>query len=281
METSLIFPALLLAAGATLVIVIRSRRNAARRGYAEQLEAALADGILTPGEVEQLAAIRAQRDLSEDETRMAAIALYRRALRDAAADARFTDDEQKRLSQLQEQLGLSAADLSADREQLHRLWLLSRVERGSLPELTSPLALSLEERCHWVVRSSFCQRTGLPSSQRREASSITFRIDDDTPFEVGPERDDIGADPRYLPVDVGTIVLSSRRLIFRGAKRRVQFPYVLLQSVSLFGDAIRVVGSDGASAYLLVEDAELTAAILLRAARIRRIDVSGHTVRTA
>ena len=281
MEISLILTALLAAAGVALYSVIRRRRSEARHSYALQLEAALADGILTADEAAELEAIRSRRDVSQDEARLVALALYRRALRDAAADARFTQDEQKRLGQLQEQLGLTAEDLSADREQLHRLWLLSRVERGSLPELASPLALAPEERCHWVVRSSFCQRTGLPASQRREASAIVFRVEDDTPFEVGPERDYIGADPRYLPVDVGTVILTSRRLIFRGAKRRLQFPYILLQSISLFHDAIRVVGSDGTSAYLLVEDAELTAAILLRAARTRRLDVSGHTARTA
>ena len=280
MEITLVLAALLVAATVTLFSVIRRRRNEARHSYAQQLESALADGILTEAEAAELEGIRSRRDLSQEEARLAALALYRRALRDAAADARFTEDEQKRIGQLQEQLGLTAEDLSADREQLHRLWLLSRVERGSLPQLSSPLSLAAEEKCHWVVRSSFCQRTGLPSSPRREASAIVFRIDDDTPFEVGAQRDYIGADPRFLPVDVGTVILTSRRLVFRGAKRRVQFPYVLLQSVSLFHDAIRVVGSDGTSAYLLVEDAELTAAILLRAARMRRLDVSGHSART-
>lgn len=278
--------AVLLAALAVLLALaagwyLRQRRDEARALYEQQLEAALADGILTPEETAGLRELRASRELTEAEARMVALAIYRRALRDAAADARFTDDEQQLLARLQAQLGLTVEDLSADREQLHRLWLLSRVERGRLPRLRSPLPLAEQELCHWVVRASLAQRTGLPDATRREPAAATFSLDEDRPFEVNVERDALDADPRILPIDVGSIILTDRRLIFRGAKRRLQLAYVMLSQLSLYRDAIRVASSDGTSAMFLVEDAELTAAILLRAARLRRLDLGGRPARTA
>ena len=277
--------ALLAIIGALLALAaawyLRQRRAEARAMYETQLEAALADGILTPEETAGLRELRASRELTEAEVRMVALAIYRRALRDAAADARFTEDEQRLLGSLQEQLGLTADDLSADREQLHRLWLLSRVERGKLPELNAPFPLADQERCHWVVRASICQRSGLPNAARGEPAATPFHIDDDSAFEVRGVRDALANDPRILPIDVGTLLLTNRRLVFRGAKRRVQLAYVMINQIWLYKDAIRVAGSDGSSAFFLVEDAELTTAILLRAARGRKRDVGGRNIRSA
>lgn len=261
--------ALVLVAGLGALLRTRMRRREARRLYAAQLERALEDGILTPEELEDLGRIRSRGALSDGETRMAALAVYRRALRDAAADARFTDDEQSRIRALRDQLGLSAEDLATDREQLHRLWLLWQVEHGRLPRVEPPFALGEKEVCHWAVRATSCGRSGLPSS-RPETRGIRFAVGDDAPFQVLGEREHLEADPRILPMDIGTVVVTDRRVVFRGARRRFVVPHVVLDSIVLFRDGLRLVIDRSAPIHLLVQDPELTAAILLRAAAVRR-----------
>lgn len=273
--------AVLLAGAATLLVFRRSRRKQARARYEVQLERALADGMLTADEIGELEAFRGEAALTEAEARMVALAQYRRLLRAAAEDARFTEAEQATLKTLQSQLGLSADDLAGDRDQLHRLWLLGQIERGKLPSVEAPFALGDGEICHFVVRGTSCGRTGVPSS-RGEPLGIRFHVGGDAPFQVTGERETLESDPRILPMDIGSIAITDRRLVFRGARRRFAIPHIVLEGLVLYRDGIRLVIERSTPVHLLVEDPELTAAILLRAAGSRRFDVTGASpARTA
>lgn len=259
--------------GGGLGLLLRERRRRARSVYMAHLESALADGILTEEEAAELESLRAASDLSEREVRMVGLALYRRALRDVAADARVTADEEAQLRRLQTQLGLSEADLAADRDQVRRVRLLAQIEAGRLPEVRAPLDLTADETCHWVVRATLCSPLALA---RREPVGVVFRPDSAEPFHVEGEREALEPDPAILPLDLGVLVVTSRRAIFRGAKRRVDWPHARLDTLTLYRDGLALETADARGPrFLLVEDAELTAAILMLAARRRRTELHG------
>ncbi|MGD8279420.1 MAG: hypothetical protein PVH00_15385, partial [Gemmatimonadota bacterium] len=125
--------AVLVVAGISAFGIYRFRRRSAWRTYRRMLEGALSDGTITPDEVEELERFRREREVTEAEARAVARAVYRGALRGAAEDARLSGDEDRHLTRLQQELGLSDEDLGEDREVLGRLRLLARVEAGQLP----------------------------------------------------------------------------------------------------------------------------------------------------
>lgn len=262
--------ALSLAAGLWLA----HRRRRARLYYQRRLEAALADGMLTPDEVAELDGIREAGELTHVEVRMVARAIYRGALRDALQDSRLTPEEDVALRQLQMQLGLSEADLGSDLTQLSRLRMLARVEAGELPAVDSPIALVPHERGHWVVQCTLADEIDLPRSARTEPRGVRLDIPGTTPFHADAERTLLRPSERILPIDIGILVISDRRTVFQGAKRTLSVPHARLDAVTLFGDGLRLdeVGG-GTRGYLLVDDAELTAAVLLQAARLRRAQI--------
>jgi len=256
------------------LIVRRRRSRAARAKYLAHLESALADGILTEEELAELESIRVAGDLSEREVRMVGLALYRRALRDVVADARVTAEEEAQLRRLQMALGLSEDDLAADRDQVRRVRLLAQIENGRLPVVRAPLDLTAGETCHWVVRATLC----MPLALGRAPVGVVFRPDDAEPFHVEGERAALEPDPAIMPLDLGMLVVTSRRAIFRGAKRRVDWPLARLETLALYRDGLALMTADADTRrprFLLVEDAELTAAILLLAARRRRTELRG------
>jgi hypothetical protein len=252
--------------------VIRRRRRRAHALYQATLERALADGILTPEEMRELQSLREAKALSDAEVRMAGLAIYRRALRDAAADVRVTREEDAHLSRLQEQLGLSEADLAGDRRQVQRLRFLAQIERGEFPTIDAPFELAPEETCVWVVRATLAERLALPSGQgHRPPVSLPFVLAGDQPFEVVGDRNALASNPEVLPIDLGILAVTDRRVVFQGAKRRLTLPHVQLTGFGLYTDALRLDFGDGAPPrFFLVEDAELTAAVLHRSARERR-----------
>jgi hypothetical protein len=90
---------------------------------------------------------------------------------------------------------------------------------------------------------------------------------------MGP-RDALRPAEDVLPNDLGALIITSRRTIFQGAKRTISVPHARTENVKLYADGIRIeeIGQS-ARRYFLVEDPELTCAILLQAARRRRADI--------
>ncbi|HEX6306593.1 MAG TPA: hypothetical protein VFZ69_00325 [Longimicrobiales bacterium] len=276
MDTAWILP-LLVASFVVLLVLHRlagRRRRRARLEYQRLLQRALDDGVLTPEELSELEAVRAEGDLTPDEVRVAALAIYRGALRDAAADARLTAEEDAALKRLQEQLGLHEHDLGADFAQLSRLRMLARVAAGNMPHVHSPVPLVPDERCHWVVQCTLAERISLPRSTRRVLAGNAFQVLGREPFEATGPRDALRPAEDILPNDIGVLIVTSRRTIFQGAKRTVSIPHARLEHLKLYADGIRLEEiAQTARRYFLLDDPELACAILLQAARTRREEI--------
>lgn len=251
----------------------RRRRRRARAEYQRLLQSALDDGVLTADEAAQLETVRQEGALTPEEVRTAALAIYRVALRDAARDARLTPDEDIALRRLQEQLGLTERDLGADFNQLSRLRMLARIAENNMPEVHSPVPLVPDERCHWVVQCTLADRIPVPHSARRELRGLSFAVLSGEPFAAAGEVDALRPADDILPSDLGALIVTSRRTIFQGAKRTISVPHARVDHVTLFGDGIRLDEIGQARRYFLVDDAELTCAILLQAARTRRSEI--------
>jgi len=276
----LLFLAVLVAVSGS--VWYNQRRRSARRLYRSALERAVADGALSPDEIEELARIREDRDIRPDEVRMVARSIYRRALKAALADARLTPEEDELLARLQAMLGLSENDLGEDVDALARLRLLARVERGELPGVDSPIALVPHETCHWVVQAALAERIGQQRRGRVEIAGVEQRVTSSTPFDASGPREALRPNEEILPVDLGMFVVTSRRAIFQGARRNVTVPHARLDGIVLYEDGLRLSeADDNVRGYLLVDDAEVTSAILLQAARRRRDEIRPARGRSA
>ncbi|MGQ0560904.1 MAG: hypothetical protein ACT443_03410 [Gemmatimonadota bacterium] len=258
-------------AGAAGVALLRRRRRCARRLYQRELERALADGMLTDQEAQQLESVRAARDLSDAEVRMVAVSLYRRALKDAIQDARITIQESENLERLRAQLGLSDTDLSADVAQLQRVRLFAAVERGELPRLDpAPIQVAEGELCHWAVHARLAGQLVVPG-RRTELRAIGFAVESAAPFSAVGERVALAPSSEVLPIDIGLLVVTNRRTVFSGLRKHVSIPHIKLRTLDLFADGLAFDETDPAhTSFFLVTDPELTAAVALCAARQRQ-----------
>jgi hypothetical protein len=269
---------LMIAVSVAALVALRAyatrRRRRARAEYQRLLQQALDDGVLSPDEIEELESVRRQGALTPEEVRTAALAIYRVALRDAAADARLTHEEASALERLQAQLGLSEHDLGSDYNRLSRLRLLARIAEGNMPEVQCPVQLVPEERCHWVVQCTLADRISMPQGTRRELHALSFQVTGAEPFAAAGKRDALRPAEDVLPSDLGALIVTSRRTIFQGAKRTISVPHARTEAVSLYADGVRIeeIGQS-ARRYFLVDDPELACAVLLQSARQRRAEI--------
>jgi hypothetical protein len=265
------------AIAAVLFGVRRRRHKVAREAYSQALADAVADGVLSDDEVQELETIQKKGALTALDVRSAGLAVYRDALEEVASDARLTPEEDATLHRLQAQLGLTDSDLSADLTQLARLRLLARIDQGHFTEVRSPIQLVPDEVCYWVVQCTLAERLAVRSS-RQELQGVTFRIADVQPFAVLGDRDELRPAEDILPSDLGVLVVTSRRTVFQGARRTVSVPHTRLDAVTLYEDGVRVDElKPPARRYFLTEDAELAAAVMIQAARQRRRQIKPAT----
>jgi hypothetical protein len=266
----------ILAAAAAVGVVgwVRHSRTQARRFYRQTLENALADGTLTHEEIEELDRVRREKDLTVAEVRMVARTIYRGALRAALSDEVLTPEEDETLARLQAQLGVTGEEIGEDADRLARLRLLAQVSRGDLPRVTTPIALAPHEVCHWVVQATRAERLDLPRRSRAEIAGIRIDVSGQAPFAAVGTREMLRPNEEILPADIGMLIVTSRRVVFQGARRSESIAFARLDRLMLYGDGFRLTESGGhQSGFLLVEDAEVTAAILHQAARRRREEI--------
>ena len=142
-----------------------------------------------------------------------------------------------------------------------------------MPSVRTPLTLDPGELCHWAVQGRLAQKLALPGSHRDKLETVRFGVDASEPFHIDGRRDSLGLSDAILPQDVGMLVVTSRRTVFQGARRSLTVPHVKLSAVSVYRDGLFLEQEDGMQHYLLVDDAELTSAILLASARHRRAEI--------
>lgn len=260
-----------LAAGGVL---FTRRRRRHRRRYERVLAEAVADGVLTQEEHEELERLRREKDLTAGEVRMAARAIYRSALREAAADDVLTPEEDEALHRLQATLGLSEADLGADLTQVSRLRMLARTTEGNLPAVKCPVPLVPEEVCHWVVQCTLADRLAIPTGRAATLRGTTWPVTGDVGFSPTRQLSALRPADDILPTDLGMLVVTSRRTVFQGARRTLSVPHARVDALTVFADGIRLDElRPTPQRYFLVDDPDLTAAMLLHAARRRRLEI--------
>jgi hypothetical protein len=227
----------------------------------------VADGELSADEVEQLETIQRKGELSPEDVRSAGLALYHEAIDAAAADARLTAEEDAALRRLQQQLELSDTDLGDAQAQIVRLRLLARIEQGNLSEMRSPIPLEPGELCYWVVQCTQAERLAL-HARPQEIAGSTFAVTDTAPFAITGDLAALRPAEDILPRDPGVLLVTSDRLVFHGARRTMSIAHGRTTSVTVFLDGIRIDAVDPAERrYFLLDDPQLAAAVLLRAAR--------------
>lgn len=273
--TSLLLSLTVIAASVAIgVALLGRRRRRHRRRYQHVLAQAVADGVLSQEEREELERLRREKDLTAAEVRMAARAIYRSALREAAADDVLTPEEDEALRRLQETLGLSESELGADLTQVSRLRMLARITEGHFPEVRSPVPLVPDEVCHWVVQCTLADRLAIPSGRTASLRGTTWQVTSDVPFSPARHLTPLRPADDILPSDLGMLVITSRRTVFQGARRTLSVPHARVEAVSVFADGLRLDElRPTPQRYFLVDDADLTAAMLLHAARKRRLEI--------
>lgn len=186
-----------------------------------------------------------------------------RAWDQAIADHRVSPDEDRGIADLLQALGARTEMDAATSTHIARFRRLWQVENGTLPVLSVPLVLQKHEICHTKADVTYCEIRTItrridyhgPRARIRIAKGLSYSVGSISPRRVTEEV--------LTHLDVGTLYVTSKRVLFNGASRNVSIPLVSIVDFTVYADAIGIEKAAGKEKVFLCEgDRELLGAVL-------------------
>jgi hypothetical protein len=229
-------------------IAASRKRSKDKKAFFADLLAAANDGRLTDEEIAELQTRQAELGLTADQTRTIRVQAYKAALSVAASDGKVTAGEEAELHKLQTALAIADSDINASRQQLARMRLLTEIQLGNLPGILVPnLLLQKTEIAHWSEPGSILEERVVGRRYVGGSQGVSFRIARGVSYRIGAHRGHVETDKAIVPVSDGDLVLTNKRVIFRGNAKSFTIRLDKLLDVQLYNDGVRLTEENGKS----------------------------------
>jgi hypothetical protein len=222
------------------------QRSKDKKEFFENLVRAAADGKLTDEEINELAAECKRLDLTEDDMRSVRVQAYEAALRTARADSQISCAEEAELLKLQRFFKIPDADISTSKRELARLRLLTEIQNGNLPTIAVVnVVLQKKETAFWSERASLFEERVVRRRYEGGSRGVSLRIMKGVSYRIGSHRGHIVTDKAMLPVSTGDLIITNKRVIFRGDGKSFSVKLDKLLEVHFYADGVRLTDDKG------------------------------------
>ncbi|HSV14513.1 MAG TPA: hypothetical protein VLI90_09645 [Tepidisphaeraceae bacterium] len=190
------------------------------------------------------------------------VRVYQHLITEVSADQIITPQERHVMAMTREMLRLSDADVGSLEQELNRREVIWSIQRGELPTINSPVALQKNE----VARFAFY---GVEFHQERVVSrkcvgsseGYSIRIAKGVTYRAGSHRGRYVNRTALVPVGIGQLVLTSKRLIFAGTSG-FSVPFIKILQLTAYADGFAITKDSTAKSNVpfvfICPDPELT-----------------------
>lgn len=245
----------------------------ARPRYRKALAVALEDGVLSADEKQRLENLqRVLRIAPEVRTKILgeeAAPVLQRVLDGAIADRRLSAAEEALLDSICENLGVQLQLDAKTRATMERYKLLWRIENGDIPVIPAPIHLQRAESCFFAAPAQWLEWRKRTRTVGYASSGVSFRIMRGVYYRVGASRPHRVTTEGMEVIDVGSVVITNKRVVFDGQRKNGTWRLTSLLGFEAYSDGFGLEKSTGrCPAFQIDGDAEM-AAIILGAALAR------------
>lgn len=228
---------------------------------------ALSDGTFTAEEKAQLEATATALGMSEVQTKrlygVAATAAVQSAFDAAVNDRRYSTDEEAKVNELAHSLGVTIQHGTDTKRIVERFRLLGRIDEGELPVITPGILLQRGESCHWSGPATHKELRTVTKRINYSGPSASIKIMKGVRWRVGSVSVQRVSSEVMTEIDRGTLYITSKRLLFDGAKKNTSIAIGKISNFTAFSDGIQIEKGSGRDAYFVGEgDWELAGAVL-------------------
>lgn len=237
--------------------------------FRRALMSAVEDGSISDAELQELKTLYATLGLTQDDISQIRVLVFAKGVEAATAQNSLTAEEYAEFGKLQTFLGIPDSQVVNSRRQLARLRLITEIQGGNLPCRPASRApnviLQKKETLHWVESASLLEERVVSRRYVGGSSGFSFRIMKGVTYRCGQSRGEYVTDKAVVPVSYGELVITNRRVIFRGDKKSFNLRLDKLLETGIYTNAVRLTGQNGTPRTVLLGDPdniELVAAVL-------------------
>lgn len=189
----------------------------ARRKFYSSLLKTAAKGFLSEQERVQIQERCDQLALSLDKLKGVRAKVYRKALQTARQSGHVTAEMENGLSQIQNFLMIPDGEIFREREDLSHLRLLAEIHDGNPPILHAvEIVLQKGEQAYWSEPAGILEQRVVGRRYEGGSQGVSIRIAKGVSYRVGSHRGRMVTDKRLLEVSSGSLIVTSKRVIFTG-----------------------------------------------------------------
>jgi tellurite resistance protein len=247
-----------------------SKQKAAdKAAFSAQLTDAVADGRFSKEEVDSLYALQDQLGLTQEDVASMRVQAFAKAFAVAKADGSITEQEELELQEIQEHLDIADAEIAPTEVELRRFRLLREIVKGHVPVVSVPgLVLQKLESAYWIEPASILEEKVINRQFVGGSRGVSIRIMKGVSYRVGAYRGHVESQTGIVAVSTGELVITSKRVIFRGDKKGFNTRFDKLLNVEMASNGVTL--TDGSSKPRVVQfrtpaNADIVGAILSHA----------------
>jgi hypothetical protein len=196
---------------------------------------AASDGKITSSEIEELNNKKEELGLTEEDIKQMKAEIYTVAFSAAKSDRQITKEEEAELQSIQTYLGLADNEVHHDKKELARLRLLNEIQQGNMPLVTvANLVLQKGEKAYWIEPVIMAEEKVISRRYQGGSQGMSFRIMKGVSYRVGGHRGNITSETGVVAVSEGEMVITSKRVVFRGDKKSFATKLQNILDIQLF-----------------------------------------------
>lgn len=204
------------------------------------------DGKLTDDEINQIQARYKELELTQDDLKRIRAQAYNAALRAAKSDGVVTAEEGAELAKLQQFLMIPESEIAKSKKELARLRLLTEIQNGNPPSISVPnVILQKSEIAYWSEPASILEERVVKRRYEGGSHGISFRIAKGVSYRVGAHRGHIVTDTAVVPVSSGELIITNKRVIFRGNAKSFNLRLDKFLELKSYTDGVRLTDDKG------------------------------------
>ncbi len=227
-------------------LLFGKKEDANKVTYREEVKKAVATGDLTPEKIAELERRRSELDVTSLSQEMTQV---RRDVYNKAADAvkgggQLSAEDEAKLAKIQAFLGLKDAQIAQTKNELGRMKMMTEMKVGKFPTVSEHnivlrgMRFNPGETPRWseiAIMLEAADTAGVAGLKL--VAGMSYQVGAATPYSLSLK----GA----APISEGNLLMTSERLIFKGAEKVVATPVDKPEEISLYKDGIRLKMSNG------------------------------------
>lgn len=218
-----------------------AKKSVFRSVYKTMLQDAIADGKLTDEEMKQLDAKKDELGLTGEDIKHFASDMYVSGFEKAKEDEKITADEEKELQKLQKYLQVEDDDVPNTKKELWRLRLLTSIQEGVVPHISvSNVILQKGEIPYWSEPSALLEEKVISRRYEGGSHGVSMRVMRGVSYRVGASRGHIVSETGNVVVSRGDLIITSKRIIFRGDLKSFAIALDKLLNIEIFSNGVTV-----------------------------------------